>query len=216
MFPLVKEILAMKPESPDSGELCVRAWVRTKREMKNLVFVEVNDGSCLSNLQCTFDGIPVPAGLSTGSSVEIRGRLVRSPAHGQAVELAAAAITVVGRAEDSPAGQAEPGKAEAGNAVRAYPLQKKRHSLEFLREIPHLRGRTNTIGAVMRVRSALAFAVHSFFRERGFQYLHTPIITGNDAEGAGAMFRVTAQEPPAGETQAASGQAVSGPASAGA
>jgi asparaginyl-tRNA synthetase len=158
--------------------------------MKNLVFVEVNDGSCLSNLQCTFDGISVPAGLSTGSSVEISGRLVASPAQGQAVELAASAITLVGPAEDSPAG-----KAETGN--RAYPLQKKRHSLEFLREMPHLRGRTNTIGAVMRVRSALAFAVHRFFRERGFQYLHTPIITGNDAEGAGAMFRVTAQPGPA-------------------
>ncbi|MDR0586268.1 MAG: asparagine--tRNA ligase [Treponema sp.] len=184
---------------PDSGELRVRGWVRTKREMKNLVFVEVNDGSCLSNLQCTFDGIPVPAGLSTGASVEISGRLVLSPAQGQAVELAAEAVTVVGRAEDSPAGKAEP-----GNPVKAYPLQKKRHSLEFLREIPHLRGRTNTIGAVMRVRSALAFAVHSFFRKQGFQYLHTPIITGNDAEGAGAMFRVTAQDPPA----------VSGPAGA--
>jgi asparaginyl-tRNA synthetase len=156
--------------------------------MKNLVFVEVNDGSCLSNLQCTFDGIPVPAGLSTGSSVEISGKLVASPAQGQAVELAAAAITLVGPAEDSPAGTAEMG-------AKTYPLQKKRHSLEFLRELPHLRGRTNTIGAVMRVRSTLAFAVHRFFRERGFQYLHTPIITGNDAEGAGAMFRVTAQEP---------------------
>ncbi|MDR2048940.1 MAG: asparagine--tRNA ligase [Treponema sp.] len=202
MFPLIKEILAMKPESrmpSDSGELCVRGWIRTKREMKNLVFVEVNDGSCLSNLQCTFDGISVPAGLSTGSSVEISGRLVLSPARGQAVELAATAITVVGQAEDSPAGKAEP-----GSEVRAYPLQKKRHSLEFLREIPHLRGRTNTIGAVMRVRSALAFAVHSFFRGQGFRYLHTPIITGNDAEGAGAMFRVTAQDP----------QAVSGTADA--
>jgi asparaginyl-tRNA synthetase len=187
MFPLIKEILAM---TPDAREFCVRGWVRTKREMKNLVFVEVNDGSCLSNLQCTFDGIPVPAKLSTGSSVEINGRLVASPAQGQAVELAASAITLVGPAEDSSAG-----KAETGDAIRTYPLQKKRHSLEFLRELPHLRGRTNTIGAVMRVRSALAFAVHSFFRERGFQYLHAPIITGNDAEGAGAMFRVTAQEP---------------------
>jgi asparaginyl-tRNA synthetase len=186
MFPLIKEILATKG---DGREICVRGWVRTKREMKNLVFVEVNDGSCLSNIQCTFDGIPVPAGLSTGSSVEITGRLVASPAQGQAVELAAAMLNVVGMAEDSPA------RAETGNAARPYPLQKKRHSLEFLRELPHLRGRTNTIGAVMRVRSALAFAVHSFFRERGFQYLHTPIITGNDAEGAGAMFRVTAQDP---------------------
>ncbi|MDR0402184.1 MAG: asparagine--tRNA ligase [Treponema sp.] len=193
MFPLIKDILAM---NPDSGELRVRGWVRTKREMKNLVFVEVNDGSCLANLQCTFDGIPVPAGLSTGASVEITGRLVASPAQGQTVELAASALRVVGGApaEDVPADGAA-GNGGTGNAVRAYPLQKKRHSLEFLREMPHLRGRTNTIGAVMRVRSALAFAVHSFFRERGFLYLHTPIITGNDAEGAGAMFRVTAQGP---------------------
>jgi asparaginyl-tRNA synthetase len=195
MFPLIKEILAMQPESQ---ELRVRGWVRTKREMKSLVFVEVNDGSCLSSLQCTFDGIPVPAGLSTGSSVKITGRLVPSPAQGQAVELAASAITVVGPADDS----AAEGKAESGpgKAVKPYPLQKKRHSLEFLREMPHLRGRTNTIAAVMRVRSALAFAVHSFFRERGFQYLHTPIITGNDAEGAGAMFRVTAGRPNAAES----------------
>jgi asparaginyl-tRNA synthetase len=208
MFPLIKEILAMEP---GSQELCVRGWVRTKREMKNLVFVEVNDGSCLSNLQCTFDGVPVPAGLSTGSSVEIAGRLVPSPAQGQTVELAASAITVVGPAESVPADSPEKAEAGAGaktGAIKAYPLQKKRHSLEFLREMPHLRGRTNTIAAVMRIRSALAFAVHSFFRERGFQYLHTPIITGNDAEGAGAMFRVTVPGPAgtrAGEDAASAG-----------
>ncbi|MDR1505671.1 MAG: asparagine--tRNA ligase [Treponema sp.] len=181
MFPLIKEILAAKD---GFGEICVRGWVKTKRDMKNLVFIEINDGSCFSGLQCTFDGVPVPAGLSTGSSVEITGRLVPSPSQGQAVELAAAAITVLGGApaEDTP-------------SIKAYPLQKKRHSLEFLREMPHLRGRTNTIAAVMRVRSAMAFGVHRFFRERGFQYLHTPIITGSDAEGAGAMFRVTTQDP---------------------
>ncbi|GHU13298.1 asparagine--tRNA ligase [Spirochaetia bacterium] len=184
MFPLVKEILAMKA---DGHEVCVRGWVRTRRDMKNLVFAEVNDGSCLSSIQCTFDGVAVPAALTTGASVEITGKLTPSPGQGQAVEIAADAVTVVGAAppEDTP---------DTGDTggIRAYPLQKKRHSLEFLREIPHLRGRTNAIGAVMRVRSALAFAIHRFFRERGFQYLHTPIITGNDAEGAGSMFRVTA------------------------
>jgi asparaginyl-tRNA synthetase len=178
MFPLVKEILAMRPG--DGGpELRVRGWVRTRRDMKNLVFVEVNDGSCLSSVQCTFDGFPVPGSLSTGASVEITGKLTPSPARGQALEIAASAVTVLGAAP-----------AEDAAGIKAYPLQKKRHSLEFLREIPHLRGRTNTIASVMRVRSVLAFAVHRFFRERGFLYLHTPIITAHDAEGAGAMFRV--------------------------
>jgi asparaginyl-tRNA synthetase len=172
MFPLIREILAMKPAGQ---EVTVRGWVRTKRDMKNLVFVEVNDGSCMAGIQCTFDGIAVPAAAATGASVEIGGRLVLSPASGQAVEVAASGIAVLGGAPD-------------------YPLQKKRHSLEFLREMPHLRGRTNTLGAVMRVRSSLAFAVHRFFRERGYVYLHTPVITGSDAEGAGSMFKVSAGE----------------------
>jgi asparaginyl-tRNA synthetase len=179
LSPLIKEILAFPPESQD---IVVRGWVRTKREMKNLVFVEVNDGSCFAGIQCTFDrtsglGAAVEKALealTTGAAVEIRGRLVPSPASGQAVETAASGLTVTGEAP-----------------AETYPLQKKRHSLEFLREIAHLRARTNTFAAVARVRNRLAFAVHEFFQSRGFQYIHTPVITGNDAEGAGAMFQVT-------------------------
>jgi len=162
----------------------IRGWVKTKRDMKNLIFVEVNDGSCFNSIQCTFDGVPVPAGLSTGASVEITGKLIPSPAQGQAVEIAASAITLLGEA---------PG--EEKNGIAPYPFQKKRHTLEFLREMPQLRGRTNTMGAVMRVRSRLSYAVHRFFQERGYHYLHTPVITGNDAEGAGSMFRVTTLDP---------------------
>ncbi|MDR2404382.1 MAG: asparagine--tRNA ligase [Spirochaetaceae bacterium] len=192
---LIKEILALPA---DSREIRVYGWVRTKREMKNLVFVEVNDGSCIDSIQCTFErretgeedrsgkqprgenssaGADVfvpPENLSTGASVEIWGRLVPSPARGQAVEVAARGLRVIGEAPPE-----------------TYPLQKKRHSPEFLREIAHLRARTNTSGAVARVRSRLAFAIHEFFQSRGFQYIHTPIITANDAEGAGAMFQVT-------------------------
>jgi asparaginyl-tRNA synthetase len=177
MFLLIKEIMNLKPPRE---AVTVRGWVRTRRDMKNLVFIEVNDGSCFASIQCTCDGVPVPAGLSTGSSVEISGSLVESPAEGQAVEIAAARVELTGEA---------PGEERDG--IAPYPLQKKRHSLEFLREMPHLRGRTNTLGAVMRVRSRLSYAVHRFFQERGYQYLHTPVITGNDAEGAGSMFRVT-------------------------
>jgi asparaginyl-tRNA synthetase len=151
--------------------------------MKNLAFVEINDGSCFTGLQCTFDrsregwnseNEAALAALSTGAAAEIRGRLVPSPAPGQTVEAAAESLTVIGEAP-----------------AETYPLQKKRHSLEFLREIAHLRARTNTFGAVGRVRNRLAFAIHEFFQNRGFQYVHTPIITANDAEGAGAMFQVT-------------------------
>lgn len=164
------------------GEVTVHGWVRTKRDMKNLVFVEVNDGSSLASLQCAFDRSAALDGatlgelsaLSTGASVEIAGVLAPSPAQGQTVEVAARSLRVLGAA-----------------AADQYPLQKKGHSFEFLREIAHLRARTNTFGAVARVRSRLAFAAHTFFQERGFQYVHTPIITANDAEGAGEMFQVT-------------------------
>jgi asparaginyl-tRNA synthetase len=177
--PLIKELLALGAESQD---VIVRGWVRTKRDLKNLVFVEVNDGSCLGGIQCTFDrnsfgteaGDTVLAALSTGASVEIGGTLVPSPGSGQAVEVAARRIRVVGEAP-----------------AETYPLQKKRHSFEFLREIAHLRARTNTFGAVARVRNRLGFAIHEFFQGRGFLYVHTPIITASDAEGAGAMFQVT-------------------------
>ena len=181
--PLIKEILSQGQTSSDGANDCiVRGWVRSKRELKNLIFVDVNDGSCFNSIQCTFDRATalspetesVLATLSTGCSVEIQGRIVPSPASGQAVELAGISLRVLGTAP-----------------VETYPLQKKAHSIEFLREIAHLRARTNTIGAVARVRSRLSFAVHEFFQERGFRYIHTPIITASDAEGAGAMFQVT-------------------------
>ncbi|MCL2007300.1 MAG: asparagine--tRNA ligase [Treponema sp.] len=179
MLPLIIELLQSQPTGQ---EICVRGWVRTKREMKNLVFVEVNDGSCFNNIQCTFDtgaGLnpdteAALAELSTGAAVEIKAKLISSPASGQAVEAAATALTILG---PSP--------------VETYPLQKKRHTLEFLREITHLRPRTNTFGAVARVRNRLAFAIHEFFQSRHFKYIHTPIITSSDGEGAGAMFQVT-------------------------
>ena len=185
MRPLIKELLQ---SPPDQRSICVRGWVRTKREMKNLVFVEVSDGSCFRGIQCTFDTagaldsgtIENLARLSTGAAVEISGKLVQSPATGQAVEAAASSLAIIG-----------PAPAENTADIPAYPLQKKRHSLEFLREIAHLRARTNTFGAVARVRNRLAFAVHEFFQRRSFQYVHTPIITASDAEGAGAMFQVT-------------------------
>jgi len=182
---LIKYILA---QTPQSQEVEISGWVRTKRDMKNLVFVEVNDGSCFAGIQCTFDrgaGIDDKteaslASLSTGASVKIGGKLIPSPASGQTVEIAAVSLHVFG---DAPP--------EAVGDTQAYPLQKKRHSLEFLREIAHLRPRTNTFGAVARLRSRLAFAIHRYFQERDFHYLHTPIITAGDCEGAGAMFQVT-------------------------
>jgi len=177
LYPLINELLH---RVPDSREVTVRGWVRTKRAMKNLIFLNLNDGSCFQGLQCTFDRGLSPeteaalAQAGTGASVEVRGRLAPSPGSGQALELAAAGLAIIGEAPPE-----------------TYPLQKKRHSLEFLREIAHLRPRTNTFGAVARVRNYLAFAIHRFFQERGFLYLHTPIITSSDAEGAGAMFQVT-------------------------
>lgn len=189
MFPLIKELL---DSPPDGRKISVRGWVRTKREMKNLVFVEVSDGSCFRTIQCTFDTsaaldsatTSALAELSTGAAVDIAATLVPSPASGQAVEAAATALEIIGAA---PAENTVVGD----ETVPAYPLQKKRHSLEFLREIAHLRARTNTFGAVTRVRNRLAFAIHEFFQSRSFQYVHTPIITSSDAEGAGSMFQVT-------------------------
>jgi asparaginyl-tRNA synthetase len=156
--------------------------------MKNLVFVEVNDGSCFRGIQCIFDTaggldsktVDALRELGTGAAVEISAKLVPSPAAGQAVEAAASSLIIAG-----------PAPAENTGDIPAYPLQKKRHSLEFLREIAHLRPRTNTFAAVARVRNRLAFAVHEFFQSRFFQYVNTPIITASDAEGAGAMFQVT-------------------------
>ncbi|MDR2803540.1 MAG: asparagine--tRNA ligase [Treponema sp.] len=176
---LIKDILAAEAEGI---KITVSGWVRTTRDMKNIVFVEVNDGSCFSGIQCAFDkgqglNAETEAGLArltVGASVKISGLLVASPASGQKVEIAAKELIVLGGAD-----------------AEKYPLQKKRHSLDFLREIAHLRARTNTFGAVARVRGRLSFAVNRFFEERGFFLVHTPIITANDAEGAGAMFQVT-------------------------
>ncbi len=176
---LIKDILV---SAPDGREVTVYGWVRTKRETKNLVFIQVNDGSCFASIQVTLDrdrGITEETEaqlkrISTGASIEATGLLIPSPASGQAVEIQGLAITVLGEAP-----------------VETYPLQKKNHSLEFLRDIAHLRPRTNTFGAVARMRSQMAYAIHVFFQERGFNYVHTPIITASDCEGAGEMFQVT-------------------------
>mgnify|MGYP000020591837 CR=1 FL=1 len=155
----------------------IAGWVRTKRESKENIFIEVNDGSCLSNLQVVVgvgdSSFEVAQRLHTGASVYIKGNLVPSPAAGQKWELKPVSITVFGDADQS------------------YPLQKKKHSFEFLREIAHLRPRTNTMGAIMRIRNQVAYAIHTFFQQKGFLYVHTPIITTSDCEGAGEMFQVT-------------------------
>ncbi|EGC76627.1 asparagine--tRNA ligase [Treponema denticola] len=179
MIHLIKDILTSEPKGQ---AIDVYGWVRTKRETKNLVFIEINDGSCFASVQATFDrdtgldnnteALLKKAG--TGVSVKVSGNLIPSPAAGQRVELQANNIHIFGDADQE-----------------KYPLQKKRHSMEFLRDIAHLRARTNTFGAVARIRSQMAYAIHTFFQERGFQYVHTPIITGSDCEGAGEMFHVT-------------------------
>jgi len=156
----------------------VQGWVRTRRDSKDFSFIELNDGSCLRNLQVvarnSLANYPDVQRLTTGASIVVRGELVASQGKGQSWEVVANKIDIVGPAGDS------------------YPLQKKGHTPEFLREIAHLRPRSNLFGSVFRVRSRLAFAIHKFFQERGFVYVHTPIITGSDCEGAGELFRVTA------------------------
>jgi asparaginyl-tRNA synthetase len=169
----IKEILQGKI----NDKVTVHGWVRTVRDQKTFFFIEVNDGSTLGNLQVVADA-PID-NLSTGASIIATGHLVESPGKNQALELRASEVRVIGTCD--------PAK---------YPLQKKRHSFEFLRTIAHLRPRTNTQGAVMRVRSALAFATHLFFQQRGFLYIQTPLITASDAEGGGEMFRVTTLEKP--------------------
>jgi len=168
------------------ADVTVRGWVRTARHSKGVSFLEVSDGSCFAGLQVVA-GSELPnfetdlRHVKTGFAVEASGRLVDSPGKGQRFELQATQVSVIGKADDD------------------YPLQKKRHSFEFLRSIAHLRPRTNTIGAVLRVRNAAAVAIHEFFQQRGFLLLQTPIITGSDAEGAGELFRVStldAGDPP--------------------
>ncbi|MCZ8065190.1 MAG: asparagine--tRNA ligase [Microcystis sp. LE17-20D] len=171
----IKEIF--QTGQPDQS-VTVQGWVRTKRELKEFTFLEVNDGSSLANLQVILEPtLPdyenVLKTISTGTAIAVSGNLVPSPGKGQNIELKAAEITLY------------------GDCPPDYPLQKKRHSFEFLRTIAHLRARTNTLGAVMRVRNACATAIHTFFQEKGFIWVHTPIITANDCEGAGELFTVT-------------------------
>lgn len=159
-------------------DVLVKGWVRTKRGNKNVAFIALNDGSTINNLQIVAD-LPnfdeeLMKNITTGSCIAVKGRLVQSAGKEQSIEVIANSIELYGTAN-----------------ADEYPLQKKGHTLEFLREIAHLRPRTNTFGAVLRIRHALSFAIHKYFNDNGFFYLHTPIITGSDAEGAGAMFRVT-------------------------
>ncbi|PLX92260.1 MAG: asparagine--tRNA ligase [Desulfuromonas sp.] len=171
--------------SASSGRenISINGWVRSLRRGKEVSFAALNDGSCFASLQVVINpDLPdydEVTRAGTGACLAVQGDLVESPASGQRWELLAKAVTIVGGADDS------------------YPLQKKRHSFEFLRSIAHLRPRSNSFGAVFRLRSALSYAVHTFFQQRGFVHVHTPIITANDCEGAGEMFRVTTLDPEA-------------------
>ena len=163
---------------PVGSEVTLRGWVRSRRDSKGVTFIELNDGSRFMSMQLVVDAGAVPEEtlkqVTTGSSISASGQLVASPAKGQAVELKVKEISLYGSADPA-----------------SYPLQKKGHSLEFLREIAHLRVRSNTFGAAFRVRNALTHAIHTFFQERDFIYVQTPIITTSDCEGAGQMFSVT-------------------------
>ncbi len=166
-------------ESKEYGsDVLVKGWVRSKRGNKNINFITLNDGSIIHNIQIVAEVAnfteEVLKLITTGSCISVKGILAESMGQGQSVEIQARKIEVYGTADPE-----------------TYPLQKKGHSLEFLREIAHLRPRTNTFGAVLRIRHAMAFAIHKYFNDHGFYYMHAPIITGSDAEGAGAMFRVT-------------------------
>jgi asparaginyl-tRNA synthetase len=170
----IKDILTGEPGATRTA--C--GWVKTRRDQKGVHFAQINDGSCFADLQIVIDDGVVPEEvlkhITTGASVCVTGDLVESPAAGQAVELKAASVEVLGSADPA-----------------TYPLQKKGHTIKYLRDIAHLRGRSNTFGAVFRVRNAVCYAIHRFFQERGFLYVQTPVITASDAEGAGAMFGVT-------------------------
>jgi len=168
--------------SPELGtEVLVKGWVRTKRGNRNIVFIALNDGSTINNIQVVADTALFDENLlkdiSTGACIAVTGKLVESQGQGQNVEINAISIDLYGKSD-----------------AETYPLQKKGHSMEFLRENAHLRFRTNTFGAVFRIRHAMAFAIHNYFNDKGFFYLHTPIITGSDCEGAGEMFHVTTMD----------------------
>ena len=159
-------------------DVCVKGWVRTRRGNKHVQFVALNDGSTINNIQIVFDMAKFSdealKPITTGASIHVEGKLVESQGKGQVAEIQAETLEIYGTADPE-----------------TYPLQKKGHTLEFLREKAHLRPRTNTFGAVLRIRHTLAYAIHKFFNDRGFFYLNTPLITSSDCEGAGAMFQVT-------------------------
>jgi asparaginyl-tRNA synthetase len=163
------------------SDVLVKGWVRTKRGNKNIVFIALNDGSTINNIQVVVEASAFDESLlkdiSTGACIAVTGKLVESQGQGQNVEISATGIELYGKSD-----------------AETYPLQKKGHSMEFLRENAHLRFRTNTFSAVFRIRHAMAFAIHKYFNDKGFVYLHTPIITGSDAEGAGEMFHVTTMD----------------------
>jgi len=172
----IKILSLLKMDAPVEKVL-IKGWVRTIRNSKEFSFIEVNDGSCLKNIQIVADNslenYQNIEKITTGSAISVLGRLVPSPGGGQKWEIQGEKIDIIGSAPES------------------YPLQKKRHSDEFLRTIAHLRPRTNKYGAAFRIRSELAYAIHAFFRKEGFCYIHTPILTGSDCEGAGELFQVT-------------------------
>jgi asparaginyl-tRNA synthetase len=174
----VRDLLRRAP----GDTVTARGWVKTRRDGKNVHFIQLNDGSSPTDLQVVVETGTVPpelvARITTGACISAEGELVASPGKGQSVELRARAIVLHGAADPE-----------------EYPLQKKKHNLETLRPLGHLRSRTNTFGSVFRVRNALARAIHAFFQERGFLYVHTPVISSSDAEGAGSMFNVTTLEP---------------------
>ncbi len=175
----MRRIAELLKQGQPNEATTIQGWVRTKRQLKECSFLEVNDGSGLANIQVILEpSLPdyelLLKRLNTGASLRVTGTLVASPGKGQRIELKASRVEIFGEADPA-----------------SYPLQKKRHSFEFLRTIAHLRPRTNTLGAVLRVRNACAMAVHQFFQERGFLWIHTPILTAIDCEGAGEMFTVT-------------------------
>ena len=171
----IAEMLKMEG---DGRDITVKGWVRTKRGNKNVAFIALNDGSSVANIQVVVDLAKIDEaelkGVTTGACLRVDGKLVASLGAGQGVEVQAEKIEIYGTADPE-----------------TYPLQKKGHSLEFLRDIAYLRPRTNTFGAVLRIRHAMAFAIHKYFNDKGFYYLHTPLITASDCEGAGAMFNVS-------------------------
>ena len=168
----------LKGEVAPPTNIIVKGWVRTIRTSKNVNFIALNDGSTILNIQLVIDSntpaFEICQNISTGACIRAEGTLVASQGKGQSVEIQCSSVVIYGTADPE-----------------KYPLQKKGHTLEFLREIAHLRPRTNTFGAVLRMRHQMAFAIHQFFNDKGFFYMHAPIVTGSDAEGAGEMFKVT-------------------------